>query len=143
MWSDSDAAGTDPTMTETGPNTGVFESTVYFTTIDESSGHRLKVSEGDTITAEYQDSTLPDPYTVTDELYLTATSLIPATSLKQQLEDNTPKEKITCSSSFHVLAERPNGELACVYPSTAVKLGWHMLNAYTNAEIIPQESELK
>jgi len=128
VWSDSDAAGTDPTMTETGPNTGVFETTVFFTTTDESSGHRLKVSEGDTVTAEYRDRTLPDPYTTTDELYLTATSLIHATSLKAQLADNIPQEKITCSSSLHVLTERTNGNLACVYSSTAEKLGWKLIN---------------
>ena len=43
---------------------------------DESSGHRLRVAEGDTVTAEYEDNTLPDPYTTADELDITATSLI-------------------------------------------------------------------
>ena len=33
-------------------------------------------SEGDTITAEYEDNTLPDPYTTADELDITGTSLI-------------------------------------------------------------------
>jgi len=49
---------------------------VFFTTTDESSGHRLRVSEGDTITAEYEDNTLPDPYTTADELDITGTTLI-------------------------------------------------------------------
>jgi len=76
IWSDSDAGGIDLTVTETNEATGIFEGTVFFTTTDESSGHRLRVAEGDTVTAEYEDNTLPDPYTTADELDITATSLI-------------------------------------------------------------------
>ena len=143
VWSDFDAIGTDPTVTETGADTGIFEGTVFFTTTDESSGHRLRVLEGDTIIAKYEDRTLPDPYTTADQLDITAISQIQATSLKQQLADNIPEEKITCSSTFQVLTERPNGDLACVYPSTAAKLEWHILNSYKNTEILPHEVELK
>ena len=76
VWSDSDAGGIDLTVTETNEATGIFEGTVFFTVTDESSGHRLRVSEGDTITAEYEDNTLPDPYTTADELDITSTALI-------------------------------------------------------------------
>ncbi len=76
VWSDSDAGGVDLTVTETNEATGIFEGTVFFTVTDESSGHRLRVAEGDTVTAEYEDNTLPDPYTTADELDITATSLI-------------------------------------------------------------------
>jgi len=76
VWSDSDAGGIDLTVTETNEETGIFEGTVFFTTTDESSGHRLRVSEGDTITAEYEDNTLPDPYTTADELDIQGTSQI-------------------------------------------------------------------
>ena len=76
VWSDSDAGGIDLTVTETNEATGIFEGTVFFTVADESSGHRLRVAEGDTVTAEYEDNTLPDPYTTADELDITATSLI-------------------------------------------------------------------
>ncbi len=76
VWSDSDAGGIDLTVTETNEATGIFEGTVFFTVLDESSGHRLRVAEGDTVTAEYEDNTLPDPYTTADELDITATSLI-------------------------------------------------------------------
>ena len=75
-WSDSDAGGIDLTVTETNEATGIFEGTVYFTVASDSSGHRLRVAEGDTVTAEYEDNTLPDPYTTADELDITATSLI-------------------------------------------------------------------
>ncbi|MBS3926344.1 MAG: hypothetical protein KGZ34_06620 [Nitrosarchaeum sp.] len=76
VWSDSDAGGIDLTVTETNEATGIFEGTVFFTVTDESSGHRLRVAEGDTVTAEYSDNTLPNPYTTADELDITATSLI-------------------------------------------------------------------
>ncbi|HXV66597.1 MAG TPA: hypothetical protein VD731_05195 [Nitrosopumilaceae archaeon] len=76
VWSDSDAGGIDLTVTETNEATGIFEGTVFFTVSDESSGHRLRVAEGDTITAEYEDNTLPDPYTTADELDITATAII-------------------------------------------------------------------
>ena len=76
VWSDSDAGGIDLTVTETNEATGIFEGTVFFTTTDQSSGHRLRVAEGDTVTAEYEDNTLPDPYTTADELDVTATTLI-------------------------------------------------------------------
>ncbi len=76
VWSDSDAGGIDLTVTETGEMTGVFEGTVFFSTTNESSGSRLLVGQGDTVTAEYEDNTLPKPYTIADELDVTATAII-------------------------------------------------------------------
>ena len=76
VWSDSDAGGIDLTVTETNEATGIFEGTVFFTVADESSGHMLNVAEGDTVTVEYVDNTLPDPYTAADELDVSATTLI-------------------------------------------------------------------
>jgi len=76
VWSDSDAGGIDLTVTETNEATGIFEGTVNFSTTDASSGSRLRVAEGDTVTAEYKDNTLPDPYTIADELDITGTSFI-------------------------------------------------------------------
>jgi len=75
-WSDSDAGGISLTVTETNEATGIFEGTVFFTVTNDSSGHRLRVSEGDTVTAEYEDNTLPEPYTTADELDITSTTLI-------------------------------------------------------------------
>ncbi|HXV38805.1 MAG TPA: hypothetical protein VD699_04470 [Nitrosopumilaceae archaeon] len=76
VWSDSDAGGIDLTVTETNEATGIFEGTVHFTVTDESSGHRLRVAEGDTVTGEYEDNTLPSPYTTADELEIAATTFI-------------------------------------------------------------------
>ena len=76
VWSDSDSGGIKLTMTETGQATGIFQGTVYFTTNFQSSGNRLHVAEGDTVTGEYKDRTLPPPYTPSDQLRLTATTFI-------------------------------------------------------------------
>jgi hypothetical protein len=76
VWSDSSAGGIALRITETNEATGIFEGTVIFTTTDSSSGSRLRVAEGDTVTAEYEDNTLPDPYSKADELGITATTLI-------------------------------------------------------------------
>ncbi|MFB5613777.1 MAG: hypothetical protein ACE5RI_01640 [Candidatus Nitrosomaritimum yanchengensis] len=72
MWSDSDLGGIDLTVIETGPATGIFEGSVTFTTRDQSSGHKLRVNEGDYVTAKYEDNTLPKPYSKTDELKITS-----------------------------------------------------------------------
>jgi hypothetical protein len=76
VWSDSDSGGIKLTMTETGEATGIFQGTVYFTTNFQSSGNRLHVAEGDTVTGEYKDRTLPAPYTPSDQLRLTTTTFI-------------------------------------------------------------------
>ncbi len=74
--SDSVASGISLTVTETSQAAGIFEGTVFFTTTDAPTGSRLRVAEGDTITAEYDDTTLPDPYSRNDELTISATALI-------------------------------------------------------------------
>ena len=63
VWSDSDFAGIDLTVTETNYATGIFEGTVFFTTTDNSSGHRLRVGNGDTIYSKYEDNTVPELHT--------------------------------------------------------------------------------
>ncbi len=85
VWSDSDSGGIQLNMVETGPGTGIFQGTVYFTTDYQSSGSRLHVSDGDTITAEYIDRTLPPPYSPSDQLslYATATVGTPTPSLEK------------------------------------------------------------
>ena len=76
VWSDSDAGGINLVVTETGEMTGIFEGTLFFSTGNESSGNRLLVAQGDTVTAEYEDNTLPNPYAIDDDLDVTATAII-------------------------------------------------------------------
>jgi hypothetical protein len=80
VWSDSDLSGIKLQMVETAPNSGIFLGNVYFSTSSPSSGNRLHVSEGDTVTAEYIDRTLPPPYLATQQLIFRATALIASSS---------------------------------------------------------------
>ncbi len=79
VWSDSDSGGTKITMRETGKDTGIFQGSVYFTTQSQSSGERLHVTHGDTITGEYIDRTLPYPHSPPDEIHLIATTTVGTT----------------------------------------------------------------
>ena len=76
VFSDSDNGGFTLTLSETDEDTGVFEGTVFFTSTDATSGSNLRVSEGDTVTAEYSDTTLPEPYTDSDSLTIASTLTI-------------------------------------------------------------------
>ena len=76
IFSDSDNGGFQLTMNETDEDTGVFEGTIFFTSTDSTSGSNLRVSEGDTVTAEYTDNTLPEPYTDSDNLTVASTLTI-------------------------------------------------------------------
>ena len=76
VWSDSDGGGIDLTVTETNAATGIFEGTVFFGVGVDTSGHRLRVVEGDTVTAQYYDNTLPAPFKETERVRVGATTLI-------------------------------------------------------------------
>lgn len=45
-------------------------------------------------------------------------------SLKQQIADGLTFNEILCSNNNHVVSQRPNGNIACVYYETAEKLEW-------------------
>ena len=76
VWSESDAEGISLGMSETGVATGIFEGTVFFSTDEESSGHRLRVYEGDMVYAAYEDDTLPLSHAITVEDGILAMSMI-------------------------------------------------------------------
>ena len=122
VWSDSDAGGIDITVVETGDATGIFEGNVFFTTAAESSGNRLEVSEGDTITSEYRDNTLPDTYTTADGLDIVATSVIgadipllhysPAANLRLVDEFRNSLDVISSDQQVYVTSDLSNGKNA-------------------------------
>ena len=119
-WSDSDAGGIDLTVTETNEATGIFEGTVFFTVSNDSSGHRLRVAEGDTVTAEYEDNTLPEPYTTADELDITATTLIgtivppleraPAANLRTVDAFGNSLNSVSVDQQVQISADLANGQ---------------------------------
>jgi len=46
----------------------------------------------------------------------------------KQIKAGIAVQEIQCKNDLHVLTERPNGKVACVYGSTAEKLGWKIIN---------------
>ena len=76
-YSETFIGGIELTVTETQEASGIFEGTVEFDPESASDGHRLQVTEGDIITATYDDMTLPKPNNG-DTLEISATTLIGA-----------------------------------------------------------------
>jgi hypothetical protein len=61
IWSDSDPEGISPDVYETGKDSGVFVSNIYFSP-NHSTGQRLHTLEEDLVIASYEDHTLPASY---------------------------------------------------------------------------------
>ena len=76
VYSETFLGGIELTVTETQEASGIFEGTVEFDPESASQGHRLQVTEGDIVTAEYDDYTLPPPDGEDDSLSISATTLI-------------------------------------------------------------------
>ncbi len=74
IWSDSDPIGMILTAVETGVATGIFYADIQFG--DKTSNSSLKVQKSDSVTAEYIDKTLPDPYAVGHSLKINSISKI-------------------------------------------------------------------
>ena len=120
VWSDSDSGGIDLTVTETNEATGIFEGTVFFTVTDESSGHRLRVSESDTVTADYEDNTLPEPYSPAEELKIKGTTIIgtivppleraPATNLRVVDAFGNALSSISIDQQVQITADLTSGQ---------------------------------
>ena len=118
--SDTDASGITLTITETNEATGIFEGTVFFTTTGGSSGHRLRVSEGDTVTADYADGTLPLPYTTNDQVSITSTTIIgtivppleraPATNLRIVDAFGSSIDAVSIDQQVQITADLSNGQ---------------------------------
>ena len=118
--SDTDASGITLTVTETNEATGIFEGTIFFTTTGGSSGHRLRVSEGDTVTADYSDDTLPSPYTTGDSESITSTTIIgtivppleraPATSLRIVNTFGNSIDAVSIDQQVQITADLSNGQ---------------------------------
>jgi len=75
-WSEFDKTGIQIDVIETNESTGIFEGKVNFTLLGESHGETLRVSQGNTITAEYEDNTLPVPKNLGDTLKVNGTAKI-------------------------------------------------------------------
>lgn len=123
VWSDSNTKGFALTATETGISTGVFESTVFLSLNYDACCNRLKVTEGDTVTAEYEDDTLPVSYAAVDVLRITTKSNIQAMldSPLKQFKAGISVGEIQCKPDL-VLIQKHDGSPACVKLDSIPKL---------------------
>ena len=120
VYSDKDGSGIKLTVTETQDASGIFEGTVLFTINDTSSGHRLRIAEGDTITASYADNTLPSPDSRSDERDIKGTTIIGTlvNPLKRavvsnvSLTDNTGNalEQVAIGQQIQITAQITSGQ---------------------------------
>ena len=62
VWSNTDPVGIVVSLYETEKDSGVFDSLIHFSKDNVSSGQRIHVYDGDTVTALYEDTTLPSSY---------------------------------------------------------------------------------
>lgn len=118
IWSDSDPNGIKIAVVETGEATGIFQGSVSFIKDAESQGNKLKVSNGDKVTAEYIDRTLPVPYSNNDTMRLTSTTvignLIP------------PSEKISISNQ--IIIDKNNEKIEEINEREFIQIGANLTN---------------
>jgi len=96
VYSDTDKAGISLSVSETGTDTGIFTGTMTFSTT-RSAGTQLRVSPGDTITAEITDYTVagynPDyPTDVKEKVQATATVGLPPTEIGAETTETSTKD---------------------------------------------------
>lgn len=128
VWSDTDPIGVKIRVSETGEATGIFLGKIKFTIKEQSTGSVLRVSEGDTITAEYKDKTLPDPYSQDAEITISATTMIG--TLVPPLERILSSEPSIRDIYGNLLAEGSVGQEICIISSLANKQDKDQLYAY-------------
>ena len=121
IYSDSDSGGLTKTLSETDEGTGIFEGTINFTTTGISSGNILRVSEGDTVTAEVTDKQLPGPdYTASDDLLFAATTTVgtafppleraPASSARVVDASGNSVAEVSVDQQVQIAADVTNGQ---------------------------------
>ena len=121
IYSDSDSGGLTKTLSETDEGTGIFEGTLNFTTTAISTGNILRVSEGDTVTAEVTDKNLPGPdYTASDDLLFAATTTVgtafppleraPASSARVVDASGNSVAEVSVDQQVQIAADVTNGQ---------------------------------
>jgi len=105
--SNSDVSGIEVAAVETSETSGVFVATVSFTQNLSSSGNRLYAIPGDTIFANYDDYTLPKPYSISDNLAVKTSAIIGSSSSALQslpiiLSDSMGNQILTVSSNDQI-----------------------------------------
>ena len=151
VWSDSYFAGVKVNMSETDINTGIFEGTIVLSTKNLSED-KLFVVEGDSVTAEYEDNTLPNPYSPADEINIKDRTIIrnpPVFSDNiaplKQLKMGVQTSEIQCRENF-VLILKYDLTPACVSEKTQNQLilrNWAHQETIGNIDLSSNEDSIK
>ncbi|HWP52455.1 MAG TPA: sialidase family protein [Candidatus Binatia bacterium] len=115
VWSDTDKNGIPVDMIETGADTGVFYADITLSGI-ESSHLQLHVSNGDTMTASFEDKSLDEP--LVDTVKIISKYLSP----REQLESGTHIDQIQCQEGLMLAKNARTGDPLCLKPQTLSKL---------------------
>ncbi len=99
--SDSDEAGISASAVESRKDSGEFLVTVSVTQSSSSSGNRLFAIPSDTIYAKYEDYTLPEPFSISDNQEITSIALLESSTSSTELIEN--KEILLSDSSGNPL----------------------------------------
>ena len=97
VFSDSDVGGITANAIETSEDSGSFVAMISLTQNSASSGNRLYAIPGDTLSAQYDDYTLPKPYSESDNLEFQATSRVESSVPPTMRLENS---EINISDSF-------------------------------------------
>ncbi len=119
VFSNTDLAGASFDVTETDPDSGLFEGTILLEP-NPHNGHRVFAMPGGTVSAWYQDRTLPLPYDISDELAISAQVLLRhdagatgrAQILDVSLADSSggPLSKISPGQQVQIVGEIKNSQ---------------------------------
>lgn len=117
VFSDSDKTGVRIRITETSVNSGIFEGFVILTT-DPSRENRLHTTDGDTITAKYVDTTLPQDHP--EELDIVGTAFVgsrgpplervPATDLRLYNTKGNRISEIAIDQQIEIITDLQNSQ---------------------------------
>lgn len=126
VWSETDAGGINLILNETGIDTGIFEAYIILTTDDESRDTTLRITDGDIITGEYEDTTLPiPPYNVGDELDISALTFVsdgqpPTITVITDKTDYLESDPIIIRGSVSEIVNSNHIQIDIVYDSIEV-----------------------
>lgn len=121
VWSDFDVESDfkdriiDYTVTETGKDTGIFESTVFFTGLDDSPGNRIRTVDNSIVFAKYVDYTLPN----SDNIDVIITSTMSGLSVLEKSEDYRILKIVYDTCAIELFEKNRNwfDELDIFYPA--------------------------
>ena len=113
VFSDSDVSGVTANAIETSENSGSFVAMMSLTQNSASSGNRLYAVPGDTISAIYDDYTLPKPYSESDNLEIQAQSRVES-SVPPTLRLKNSEINISDSFGNNLTSLSPNQQIQIV-----------------------------